>query len=282
LSWPDWSAWGDAVALPVQERIAKPRRVGRTMVIDKGIGLRELRDMLEVCAPFIDYIKLAFGTSVLYRPEILQRKVLAIRNFDVNVYPGGTLFELACAQGKAEAFVARAKEIGFTCLEVSDGTFEVSQSERRRRIDLGIEAGLSVITEVGKKDKRASVVAEKILHQLDLDLAWGADMAIVEGRDSGLGVGVYDDDGSPKNDVIEDVLSALHSPERVMWEAPISAQQQFWIRRLGPGVNLGNVQTKDVLTLEATRVALRGDTLKDYAERGLRDFDTAATKKTNF
>jgi len=212
LSWPDWSAWGDAVALPVQERIAKPRRVGRTMVIDKGIGLRELRDMLEVCAPFIDYIKLAFGTSVLYRPEILQRKVLAIRNFDVNVYPGGTLFELACAQGKAEAFVARAKEIGFTCLEVSDGTFEVSQSERRRRIDLGIEAGLSVITEVGKKDKRASVVAEKILHQLDLDLAWGADMAIVEGRDSGLGVGVYDDDGSPKNDVIEDVLSALHSP----------------------------------------------------------------------
>lgn len=251
-------------------------------MIDKGIGVRELRDLLEVCAPFTDYIKLAFGTSVLYRPEILQRKVHAIRFFDVNVYPGGTLFELAATQGRAEAFISRAKEIGFTCIEVSDGTFEVSQDERRRRIELALEAGFTVITEVGKKDKRASVVAEKVVRQVEQDLAWGADMTIVEGRDSGLGIGVYGDDGAPRETIIGEILRQLSSPEQVMWEAPLTSQQQFWIRRLGPGVSLGNVQTRDVMSLEATRVALRGDTLKAYAELERKEFDTAATENANY
>jgi len=237
------------------------------MVIDKGIGLRDLEDLLESCAPFIDYIKLAFGTSVLYRPEILRRKVHAIRDYGVDVYPGGTLFELAAAQGNAEAFVARAKEIGFTCLEVSDGTFEVPGPERRRRVELGLRAGLTVITEVGKKDRRAAVVAEKIAAQIELDLAWGAEMAIVEGRDSGVGVGVYDDGGAAREMIVDEILSRIASPGRVMWEAPMVSQQQFWLRKLGVNANLGNVQTGDVMTLEATRLALRGDTLKAYADR---------------
>ena len=281
MSWPDWSVWGDAVRLPVEDRSPKPRSSGRTMVIDKGIGLRELRDLLEVCAPFIDYIKLAFGTSALYTPEVLREKVRAIRISGVHVYPGGTLFELAAAQGRAEEFVARAKEIGFTCLEVSDGTFDVPQAERRRRIDLGLEAGLIVITEVGKKDRKAQVVAEQVVRQVELDLAWGADMAIVEGREMGVGVGVYDESGSPKEEIVDAILNRLSFPDRVMWEAPIPSQQQYWLRKLGSGANLGNVQTSDVLSLEATRVALRGDTLKSYARRYSEGFEAALEKKSN-
>ncbi|MGB4266099.1 MAG: phosphosulfolactate synthase [Limnochordia bacterium] len=33
--------------------------------------------------------------------------------------------------------------------------------------------------------------------------------------------------------------------------------------KIGPNVNLGNVQPQDVLTLESTRRGLRGDTLRN-------------------
>lgn len=282
MGWPDWSAWNDVVDSPVSGRIAKPRRVGRTMVIDKGLGLRALRDLLEVGAPFIDYVKFAFGTSLLYRPEILLRKIYAVRQFDVDVYPGGTLFELAAARGSAEAFVRKVKDLGFTCIEVSDGTFDVPLKERRRRIELGIDAGLKVIAEVGKKEKGRRYVADEIARRVEIDLSCGADMVVIEGRDSGVGVGVYEEDGSPIASVIDEALAMLSEPDRVMWEAPLVSQQQYWLKKLGVRANLGNVQAEDVLTLEATRMALRGDTLRDFARKASTISDTEPSEEAEF
>ena len=46
-----------------------------------------------------------------------------------------------------------------------------------------------------------------------------------------------------------------------MWEAPNKDQQVFFILKLGNTVNLGNVSSDDITSLETLRRGLRGDTL---------------------
>ena len=47
--------------------------------------------------------------------------------------------------------------------------------------------------------------------------------------------------------------------DRLIWEAPLKNQQTFLIQQFGPNVNLGNIQTGEVLALRgiAGRIALR-------------------------
>ena len=259
--------WEGVVAPPEAARAVKPRRRGLTMVIDKGLGPGETRDLLVLCAPFIDYIKLGFGTSLLYGEELLREKIAEIRRHGVDVYPGGTLLEIAGLKGAEEAFLERAAALGFTAVEVSEGSVDLPRSKRRRLIAAAAAAGLRVLSEVGKKDRSVRMDPDEVVRQVEDDLEWGAEVVIVEGRDSGRGVGVYDDAGAPRGELLERILAGVSQPDRLMWEAPIVAQQQFWLSRLGPDVNLGNVQTEDVMTLEATRQALRGDTLRAYVHR---------------
>lgn len=241
------------------------------MVIDKGLGVDETVNLLSVASPYVDFIKLAFGTSLLYNEQTLNAKIEAIRSFHVDVYPGGTLLELALAQGKAEAFIDRSVELGFSALEVSEGTLPVSDFARHRLIKYGKEAGLRVVSEVGKKEKGTQLLAEDVLRRVDQDLEYGAEFVIVEGRESGLGVGAYDDQGRAKGDLVEAVLNAIDDPSKLMWEAPLQSQQREWILQLGANVNLGNVQPTDALALEATRQGLRGDTMKRFFEQFLQE-----------
>lgn len=59
-------AWHSVVELPETRRLVKPRTSGITMVIDKGLGLRETLDLMEMAADHIDFLKIAFGSSALY------------------------------------------------------------------------------------------------------------------------------------------------------------------------------------------------------------------------
>ena len=51
----------DFLGLP--PRVAKPRQVGITHVMDKGLGLNEIRSMVEMGGDYIDIVKLGWGTS---------------------------------------------------------------------------------------------------------------------------------------------------------------------------------------------------------------------------
>ncbi|HKR04207.1 MAG TPA: phosphosulfolactate synthase, partial [Bacteroidia bacterium] len=47
----------------IPERTVKPREEGITMVMDKGLCTREAEDMVAGSGPYIDIIKLGFGSS---------------------------------------------------------------------------------------------------------------------------------------------------------------------------------------------------------------------------
>lgn len=258
-------AWFDILEVPHADREVKPRTRGLTMVIDKGIGLTETRDLLELASDYIDQIKLTFGTSAFYSTRLLRQKIEMVKSYGLDIFPGGTFLELAYMQGKLVEYLERARQLGFTGVEVSDGTIPIDAETRANTIKLARTYGFDcVISEVGKKDPRDLVPDLQLWSQVNQDLESGSDIVIVEGRESGQGVVIYDQEGKILEDELENIVQHVADPNRVLWEAPQKAQQQELIIRFGPNVNLGNVQPQDVLALEALRVGLRGDTLRRY------------------
>ncbi len=256
--------WDGIVDFPLSERSKKPRNNGLTMVIDKGLGLAELNDLLETAGDYIDFIKLGFGTSALYTGDLLHRKIDLVRNMGIDIYPGGTFLEVAILQNKLDIFLQKAKSLGYSCIEVSDGTINMSQQVRKSAIHKALDMGFKVLSEVGKKDERDELSDTAILEQINLDIEYGAYKVIVEGRESGKGVVIYDKKGKIKHNELEEILKFIPDQEKILWEAPQKNQQQELIMRLGSNVNLGNIQPGDILSLEALRVGLRGDTLRNY------------------
>ena len=242
------------------------RACGFTMVIDKGLPPGYFRDLLQVAAPFVDLWKLGFGTVALYRPQVVRQKVQDARRAGVEVYVGGTFFELARFTGQAQEALERFGALGFRWVEISDGTYPMEAEQRRTLIREVRARGFEVIAEVGSKDPAHPFEPARVAEQIARDMEAGARYVLVEGRDSGQGIGIYDEDGRIRRDRVIGLLDALErlgvDRSCVVWEAPRPAQQKELLLRLGPQVALGNVQVGDILTLAAMRRGLRSDTLR--------------------
>lgn len=256
------SFWQDIIDFPLPGRLAKPRNSGLTMVMDKGLGLQETAELLDIAAGYIDFIKLGFGTSALYPAKVLREKIKLVKSYGVEIYPGGTFLEVAVLQGKLDVYLEKSRELGYSFLEVSDGTIEMNPEERLEIINKAKQAGFEVITEVGKKDSRDALAAEVLQNQIRQDLNLGVYKVIVEGRESGKSVVIYDQEGKIKEQELEGMVQELADLGAIIWEAPLKNQQQELIIRFGPNVNIGNVAPGEILALEALRVGLRGDTLR--------------------
>lgn len=260
-------AWEGVLSFPVPGRSIKPRRSGVTMVIDKGMGLEATRGFLSLAADCVDFIKLGFGTSAFYDADLLRAKVRLIKKCGVHVLPGGTFLEAAEMQGSAERFLERAESLGFDYVEVSDGTLPIPPRRRRQIIGEAKELGLRVVSEVGKKHPDDREPLDVQCRQVEADLRAGVDFVVVEARESGTGVGIYGADGEVKESFLETIARSA-PPDRLLWEAPLKKQQEALISRFGVNVNLGNVAPDEALALEALRVGLRGDTLRQVVRVG--------------
>ena len=248
--------------MPVPGRTVKPRKEGVTMIIDKGLGIGATQDLMDTAADCIDFIKLTFGTSAFMDIDVLMEKVELIKDYDIWICPGGTFLEVSVWQGAYDKYLKRCKEIGFNAIEVSDGTIEIDLKTRITCIKKAVDMGFMVVSEVGKKDPDEKVATAKLHEEIAADLKAGSYKVIVEAREAGKGVGIYDKDGKPKDDEVEGIIKGVNDITKLEWEAPIKNQQQHLILRFGPNVSLGNIPPEDILALEALRQGLRGDTLK--------------------
>lgn len=265
----EWHDAWDEIELPVTTRTNKPRSRGLTMVIDKGLGLKSILDLLSVSGNYIDFIKIGFGTSKLYSEEQLSNKIRIIRSNNVHVYPGGTFLEIAIIQNKLNYYLTRAKELGFSAIEISDGSVLISKDTRRHAITLARNMGFYVISEVGKKDPSLQMTANDMVKLINYDHEAGSNLVIVEARESGKGIGIYNKHGEIDRNIFDELVSEINEETNIMWEAPLKSQQQELILTFGPNVNIGNIAPSEVLSLESLRTGLRGDTLKKIVENGL-------------
>jgi phosphosulfolactate synthase len=52
--------------------------------------------------------------------------------------------------------------------------------------------------------------------------------------------------------------------EKIIWEAPLKAQQVWFIKLYGANINLGNIAPTELIALETLRLGLRGDSFNFF------------------
>ena len=245
-----------------KKREEKPRECGITMVLDKGLGLETAQSLMDISGEYVDYLKFGWGTSIVHEQDIIKSKVEMYKAHDITPYTGGTLFELAYMQDKLEDFFTEAHNLGFPAIEISDGSTSISHDEKVGCIEKAKAEGFEVLSEVGKKDPNLDkelTLDERIGYMQD-ELDAGSSLVIVEAREGGKNIGIFDKSGQAKEDEIDYILDNFDG-NKILWEAPNKDQQVFFILKLGNTVNLGNISSDDITSLETLRRGLRGDTL---------------------
>lgn len=251
----------------IPERTAKPRKSGVTMVMDKGLSLREAEDFIEVSGHLADVVKLGFGTSFV-TPN-LEKKIELYKKAGIRPYFGGTLFEAFFARGLFEDFVKLIDKYDLDLVEVSDGSIIIDHNEKCELISR-LSKDRTVLSEVGSKDSGIIVSPAKWIKMMSTELEAGSWKVIAEGRESG-NVGVFRPNGTAHTMLINRIIAKV-APEDILWEAPQKRQQAWFVKLFGHNVNLGNIAPNEVIPLETLRIGLRGDTFfdfmpADYAER---------------
>jgi phosphosulfolactate synthase len=247
--------------LELPPRAAKPREVGITHVLDKGLSVAAAEGMIEVAGNSIDIVKLGWGTAVA--AGNLDAKLACYRRHDIPVVLGGTLTELALAQDRLDALIAWVHELGLRHFEISDGTIAL-EPERKLELIARLARDFTVLSEVGSKDDTGSITPPyRWVEQMHDELEAGAWLVIAEGREAGT-AGIYRPTGEVREGLVNEIVHGIDSTQ-ILFDAPRKHQQVWFVRRFGPDVNLGNIAPEDVLALETLRLGLRSDTLGLYS-----------------
>lgn len=237
--------------------VPKPRDVRRTQVLDKGLGPRQIEDMLEVAGNLIDLVKLGWGTALV--TDGVGDKISLYHDAGIDVCLGGTLLEVYNRRGELDQFHDYVSALGLTHVEVSDGTIDLPLDEKLSLISRFADDYV-VYSEVGQKDPEVVVTPAKWVAAIKAELEAGASKVILEGRESGT-AGMYRTSGEIRMGLIDEILDAGIPPEKLVFETPNKASQTWFIKHIGVDVNLANIPPEDVISLETLRLGLRADTL---------------------
>jgi phosphosulfolactate synthase len=252
------------LALP--ERPSQPRTSGLTVLIDNGVPTHYFEDVIASAGQYVDFVKFGWGTALVTGD--LDRKIASLRAQGVRFFFGGTLFEKYHSQGKVDAYHALCMAHGCRMVEISDGTVALTPREKAGFIRR-FAREFTVLSEVGYKDseKSQNLHPARWIEFMRADLESGATYVLTEARESGTS-GICRPDGTLRYGLIEEILASDLPVESIIFEAPNKSLQTYFIKRLGPNVNLANVSFADPIALETLRLGLRADTLLDV---GMRD-----------
>jgi phosphosulfolactate synthase len=244
--------------LDMAARSPKPRVAGLTHVIDKGLSLPAIEGLFDTAGDYVDIVKLGWGTS--YVTNNLEKKIALYRSFETPVVCGGTLFEAAVARGKLDEYRRWLSENRLAHVEVSDGTIDLPR-ERKLEVIAELAKDFVVLSEVGSKDAQVVYPPYQWVEWIREDLGAGAWKVITEGRESGT-AGIYRPSGDMRTGLIDEIVHEIEVSQ-VIFEAPGTAAQAWFVQRFGPDVNVGNVPPEEVIPLETLRLGLRADTLRE-------------------
>jgi phosphosulfolactate synthase len=241
------------------ERTIKPRTAGMTMMMDKGLSLRQVEDFIEVSGSYTDIVKLGWATSFV-TPN-LDQKLKLYSEAGIPVYFGGTLFEAMLVRGQFDDYCRLLDKYKLQYAEVSDGSIEIAHEEKCEYIRK-LAKQVTVISEVGSKDVQKIFAPYKWINLMRAEIEAGSWKVIAEARESG-NVGIYRDSGEVRQGLIDEILTQIPA-ETIIWEAPQKAQQVWFIKLIGANVNLGNIALADVIPLETLRLGIRSDTFDHF------------------
>ena len=247
----------DLIGIP--DRPAKPRGAGITLMLDKGLAPRQVEDVLDVAAEYVDLAKLGWGTAVI--TPGLQKKLDIFRAAGVPVYFGGTLFEAYFLRDQLDTYKQVLSTLKVDYVEISDGTLHITHDEKLRCIR-SFKEDFTVLSEVGSKDNERIMPPYRWVQLIEAELEAGSWKVICEARESGT-AGLYRPNGEVRSGLVEEIVDLIDQ-DRLVFEAPKKAQQVWFIQQLGPNVNLGNISPEEIIPLETLRLGLRSDTMFEF------------------
>ncbi len=243
----------------IPNRTKSPRDNGLTMVMDKGLSIRESENMVSSASKHIDIVKLGFGTAFL--TEDLDKKIKLYQNAGFKVYFGGTLFEAFIIRDMFQEYVELIKRFEMDTVEISDGSITIDHNKKCEYINI-LSQNTTVLSEIGSKSADILIPPYKWINMMDKELEAGSWKVIAEAREGG-NVGICRETGEIRSDLIEEILTKIPQ-DKILWEAPQKSQQVWFIKLMGANVNLGNIAPHEIIPLECLRLGLRGDTFYDF------------------
>ena len=248
------------VPLPRERSVKKPRANGRTMMIDDGLPLGLVKDILATAGAYADLAKIKTGTARLYPRAVLVAKLKLYRKHRIQPFLGGQFHEYVFATQGAKALPAyyrEARALGFQAIEISDNVVPLTDAERRGQIRNAVRAGLIVYGEVGSKETMSN--PGLLVKQAEVCFDAGAALVLVEAAE-------LVENGKLRKKTI-DLLVRRLDMSRVMIELPgpwisnvrscdIEDMKKSLVNALGPDVNLANVPPLSLIDTEATRTGL--------------------------
>jgi len=241
------------------ERTVKPRQLGFTMAMDKGLSVRQAEDFMSITSTHVDIVKLGWATS--YVTPNLKDKIKVYADAGVPCYFGGTLFEAFIIRDQFDDYRKLLDTYKMSFAEVSDGSIDLDHDKKCEYIQK-LKSQVTVLSEVGSKDADKIIPPYRWIELMQKELEAGAWKVIGEAREGG-NVGLFRGTGEVRSGLVQEILTKIPF-EKIIWEAPQKAQQVWFIKLLGANVNLGNIAPEEVVPLETIRLGLRGDTFLHF------------------
>lgn len=251
--------------LQVNERPGKPRTTGLTEIraaYYTPVGPRYLTDVLETMHPYVDSLKFAGGSFVLYPDEALTTVMNTAHDHGVLVSTGGFI-ERVLTQGRdaVDRYVAACKKVGFDVIELSAGFITLPTDDWLRLVEKVQKAGMRAKPEVGVLFGAGGATPEALASDALQDPEWalaraerflaaGAYLIQLESE------GLTEDVTNWRTDIIARFASRL-GIDKLMFEASDPRVFTWYVQNYGPEVNLF-VDHSQIVQLEALRRGLWG------------------------
>lgn len=243
----------------IPDRESKPRNKGITMMMDKGLSLKEVENFIEASGHLTDVVKFGFGTAFVSNQ--LEEKIALYKSAGIRPYFGGTLFEAFYARNQFNDYLRVLDKYNLDLAEISDGSIIINHDDKCELIQR-MAKNRTVLSEVGSKDSGILISPARWIKMMKTELEAGSWKVIAEGREAG-NVGVFRPNGTAHTLLINRIIAKV-KPEDILWEAPQKNQQVWFIKLFGANVNLGNIGPNELIPLECLRLGLRGDTFFDF------------------
>jgi phosphosulfolactate synthase len=229
--------------------VKKPRREGRTYVIDKLEGLD--KENFQIIAPFVDVVKIYGVLPLLVPEETLKKKIAFYHDYNVRVSTGSTISEYMIAENAFDKFVSESAKLGFDIIEIGENSADLNFDSKKKVTESVLSKNLEFQWKVGKKDPRHQLSLDATLAKIEEGVKLGSDRIVLEANE-GIHVGMYDEKGGVKWNFVG-ALTAKFPPNTFIFEAPLESQQSALIAEFGQRVNLAEVRLDAVSSVESQR-----------------------------
>ncbi len=227
----------------------KPRKEGRTYIIDKLQGLDEKN--FEAISSFVDIVKIYGVLPLILSESVLQKKIKFYQDLGVKVSTGSTISEYMVAENAFDKFVSAASKVGFDVIEIGENAIDLTFEQKRKVTETILAKNLDFQWKVGKKDPRHQLSIDATIAKVDEAVKLGSDKVLLEANE-GVSVGIYDEKGAVRWNFVG-ALTTKFPPNTFVFEAPLEHQQSALIAEFGQRVNLAEIHIDAVSSIESQR-----------------------------